>query len=273
MASSLDVQRVRELLLEWSQRRAELAPVSSIWLELDLPGDPVERRAEPLPEPLVCAKLHGGPKVEWVVDVLLPRLHGRPLSPAQRRTLRRCLAEIQPPGRLLYVFSLLPRPGGAVRVELLGLDPPAMAGYLERIGPPGAARRVADLGRLISDGERYHLSFDIAEEIAPRIGVECSFERLPHREPRWRQLFDRLVASGLCAPAKRDAVLAWPGVDSLRTAAARWPEHAVGLGGHCVRCLSHVKLVSLPDRPPEAKAYLLFQHLRRSPAGDPILRR
>jgi hypothetical protein len=67
----------------------------------------------------------------------------------------------------------------------------------------------------------------------------------------------------LCSPEKRDAVLAWPGQDSFWTAPDRWPVEAVGLGGVCVRFLSHLKVVGQPGRPPQVKAYLGFRYLSR----------
>ena len=57
----------------------------------------------------------------------------------------------------------------------------------------------------------------------PRVGMEGSFSRLPRREPRWRELLDRLVARGLCPPEKRDALLAWPGYDTFWSASGAWP--------------------------------------------------
>jgi hypothetical protein len=94
------------------------------------------------------------------------------------------------------------------------------------------------------------------------VGVEGSFVRLPHREPGWRELFDRLQARDLCTQEKRAAAFAWPGQDSARTAPA-WPPAA--RGGRCVRSLSHVKVVTHPEREPEAKVYLLVTPLRRPP--------
>lgn len=216
-----------------------------------------------MPEPLLCSRLQGPFEAAWLVGTLLPALHGKPLSPAQSQAVLDSLARLPPGVELLYVFSLATRPpGDAVRMELYSEDLDAVLAYLRQVAPSRTAQ-VSRLRNLVADADRFHLSFDITEEIAPRIGIECGFTRLPHREPRWSRFLERLVETDLCTPEKRRGVLDWPGVDTLWTAAARWPEAGVGLGGYCVRCLSHVKLVSWPDRPPEAKAYLLFQHLRR----------
>ncbi|MCP4654538.1 MAG: hypothetical protein GY856_03860 [bacterium] len=286
LVDQVPAPHLRSFLSHWSEGVACLAPVPSVWLEFDLDHEPPfdglrsdngprtapSQRLRPtaagsLPVPVLCAQLRDRFESDWLIDSLLPAMRGSPLSSSQRRLLRRCLDAVPASGRALYLFSLLPRPGNAVRLELFGLDPAAMADYLERVAGAGAAERIAALAPLIAECERPHLSFDVGSEISGRIGIEGSFARPPNREPRWAELLDRLVASGLCTPAKRDAVFAWPGYDSLSTAADRWPEEGVGLGGYCVRCLSHVKLVSWPDRGPEAKAYLLFQHLGKGAHG------
>jgi len=258
---------LRSFLRHWYEDAAYLAPVSSVWLEFDLNREPRGSEAGSLPLPVVCAQFGDRVEPRWLIDSLLPAMHGSPLNPSQRRLLHRCLDALPAAGRILYAFSLRSRPGDAVRLELCGLDPAAMVAYLERVAAPGAAARAGALIPLIKRCERLHLSFDIASEISPRIGLEGSFVHRPHREPRWSELFDRLMASGLCTPEKRTAVFGWPGYDSLWTASDRWPDDAAGLGGFCVRCLSHLKLVSWPDREPEAKAYLLFQHLRTRSGG------
>lgn len=232
------------------------APVSSLWLEFDLDHDPPE-----LPAPVVAARLRERVDPGWLADRLLPALHGRSLYPAQRRCVLHSVDQLPADLRLLYAFSLQSRPGAAVRLEFFGHDLQAMLDYLGKMVPRETARRVADLAPLLHDTDRYHLSFDVGTSIGPRIGLECGFVRLPHREPRWLALFDRLVAAGLASAEKLDAVFAWPGYDTCRTALGVWPEEEWALDLFCVRCLSHVKIVSRPDREPEAKAYLLFQPL------------
>jgi hypothetical protein len=246
---------IHEFLARWAQSGDPLTRVPSIWLELDLPSEPG------ILVPSVCAKLPADAEPGWLAGTLLPALAGESPSPDLRALLLRCLAEIPPPARPLYLFSLFPRPGSPVRLEVFGLDPAGIGSYLRRVAP-ASAERVASAAGLLAGAERIHLSIDLGSEVLPRIGVEGSFPRLPRREPRWAELFDRLVDRGLCAPAKRDAALSWPGYDSFRTAPERWPE-AAGIGGFCARALSHVKLVSQPDREPEAKVYLLLERLER----------
>jgi len=251
LAERIPLPHLRSLLARWSRADESLSAVHSLWLEFDL--DP-ER--DPL-HPVACAKLRAEAAPRWVIDALLPALHGKPLSEGQRQRLLFCTEAIPEGGALLYVFSLLSRGGDAVRMEIFGLDPGHILGYLAVVAP-ATVPRVETIAPLFEGVERIHLSFDIGEEILPRIGIEGSFSRIPRREPRWAELFARLQAHGLCTPEQRDAALAWTGYDTFWTSPARWPVRTAGLRGVCVRSLSHVKVVCPQDGAPQAKVYLAF---------------
>jgi len=260
----------------WSDPLGPFRSLCGVWLEFDLfdlfglDGD-----AQGVPVPTVCAKLLPETAADWVLDGLLPALHGRPLEADQRICAARCLDAIPPSASLLYAFSLLSRGrGDAIRLEISGLDAEGIVDYLRRVAPAFAGW-VAAGAELFAGVERLHLSLDIsggaerADEaggLLPRIGIEGSFPRLPRREPGWRELFDRLVDRGLCAAEKREAALAWPGYDSFWTAPERWPAVPQAAAEVCVRSLSHVKIVYRPDREPEAKVYLMFGPLK--PSGE-----
>ncbi|HEX6861726.1 MAG TPA: hypothetical protein VF414_02865 [Thermoanaerobaculia bacterium] len=255
----LEASQVRFFLARWPEG------VRSIWLEFDLDREP---------DPVPCAKLNADVSPSRIAESLLPLLRGRPLAREQRDRFLACHREIPPSGRLLYVFSLLPRGIDAVRMEVYGLSPGEILGFLGRIAP-GSVSRVSEITPLFEGVERLHLSFDVAPEgVLPRIGLEGSFPRLPRREPRWAELLGRWTGQGLCTPEKKDALLAWPGAETFWTAPAAWPIEAVGAQGFCVRGLSHVKVVSAPDREPEAKAYLSFGYAPRNPPerGTPPVR-
>ncbi|HSG39950.1 MAG TPA: hypothetical protein VLE27_09965 [Thermoanaerobaculia bacterium] len=244
----------------WPQPDSPFAPVRAVWLEFDLDQDP-----RGIPPPVPSARLSHIMDPDWLSGILLPALHGQSLPPGQRELIHSCLEALPAPGYLLYAFSLYPRRSDAVRLEIFGLEPAGMLEFLDRVVPsslPWTAEAVA----LFEGVDRLHLSFDLTTEILPRIGVEGSFSQLPEREPRWRETLERLVKAKLCDPAKRDAVLAWSGYDTFRTAPEAWPATA-GRQGFCVRSLSHVKVVCRPDLPPEAKVYLAFGWLERSKAA------
>ncbi|HET9211399.1 MAG TPA: hypothetical protein VFR03_13410 [Thermoanaerobaculia bacterium] len=243
---------IQELLSRWAE--GSLAPARSVWLELDLDREPAADR----PAPIVCAKLPQETDPRWLIGTLLPALQSRPLPAGQRARILSCLDSLPPQASLLYVFSLQARGSQAVRLEIFGLEPAGISGYLRSVAPDAVPAAEAALP-LFEGVERLHLSFDVADdEILPRIGIEGSFPRQPPREPRWGAFFERLVRRGLCSPGKRDAALAWPGYDTFWTAPERWPVAALGPGGICLRTLSHLKAVCAPDREPEAKAYLTF---------------
>jgi hypothetical protein len=254
LAACLPLSSTRDFLLRWSELEGPLAPVRSVWLELDLDREP-ERGA--LPPPILCAKLPRDSEPGWLLGTLFPALTGRPLPAHQRDRLVACLSALPASAFLLYAFDLKARGNEAIRLEIFGLEPVEIPVYLREVAP-GAAAGVAEIAPAFEGVERIHLSFDIAEGIQPQIGLEGSFPRQPRREPRWRDLFGRLIERGLCSPAKRDTVLAWPGYDTFWTAPDRWPVDPLGPGGSCIRVLSHIKVVCHPDRDPEAKVYLAF---------------
>jgi len=245
-------------LSAWPGPNSPFAPVRSLWLEFDLDR-------EPSPPPIPCARLASPVAADWLTGTLLPALHGGELEPEQREAVRSCLVALPGAARLLYAFSLYPRNPGAVRLEIFGLDPQGILETLRRVGPR-MVEHTAEIAPLFAESDRLHLSLDFTSEILPRIGIEASFVRQPEREPRWKVIFDRLVAAGLCDPGKRDAALAWSGYDTFRTAPEAWPA-TVGRRGFCVRSLSHVKVVCWPDRDPEAKVYLAFGWLEGSRAA------
>lgn len=239
---------VSAFLSSWSEPEGPLAPVRSVWLEFDLDRDD--------PAPVVCAKLPRSMSSEWLTGTLLPALQGGPLPTGQRASILAALEALPPPASLLYVFNLKARGSDAVRLEIFGLEPAGMPGYLQGIAPE-TVPAVEPVAPLFEGVERLHLSFDVTDGILPRIGIEGSFPRQPSREPGWSALLKRLVEREICSPAKRDALLAWPGYDTFWTAPQRWPAE-LGPRGACVRLLSHLKVVCGPGREPEAKGYLAF---------------
>jgi len=238
-------------LSSWA--RAEHPEAGSLWLELDL-----DREPSPRPVPGICAGLARPVAPDRLADRLLPALRGRPLASPVRRQLLRSLAAIPAPGRLLYAASMESRQDDRVRLVVAGLDTGTLAAFLGRVAPAVVAGQVAGVAPLVAGAARTQLSFDVGEEVGERIGIECSFPRLPAREPGWGVLLARWAAAELATAEETDALLAWTGYDSAWTAGARWPAGMGTSGAFCIRCLSHLKLVCLPDRPPAAKAYLLF---------------
>jgi hypothetical protein len=254
------IPSVQEFLSRWVE--GSLEPVRAVWLEFDLDRDQ--------PAPVVCAKLPRALDTDWLTGILLPSLQGGPLPEGQRELILACLRALPETATLLYIFNLRARGSDAVRLEIFGLEPAGMLGYLRDVAPEMIAA-VEPAASIFEEVERLHLSFDVTEEILPRIGIEGSFPRQPPREPRWSVLLERLVERDLCSPAKRDSLLAWPGYDTFWTAPQRWPAE-LGPRGACIRLLSHLKVVCGLGRDPEAKAYLVFGPPDRSSDAAPASR-
>lgn len=235
--------------------------VPSVWLELDLDLEPAPVSA-PSSAPGVYAELRDADPV-WLAEELFPRLRGDALTAAERRWVYRCADRLPAGAQLLYASSMLSRAGSRCRLEIAGLSATGLAAYAaEVLGHPWVGEAAAPL----ADCDKLTLAFDVGEAISPRIGIAGSWFRSPRREPRWAGVLAELVERGLCAPAKREALLGWSGSDSLWTAGRDWPLELSG-GFHLARSLSHLKLVAWPDRSPEAKAYLAFQPFHRAEGG------
>ncbi len=150
----------------------------------------------------------------------------------------------------LYVFSLHARRRGAVRLEAYGEGLEELLTWLRRIEHP-TARHLDRRIFAFQNVDRLHVACDAdSEGWSPRVGLEGSFRRWPHRESGWHKLVHRLIEEGLCEPEKGAAIWQWPGYESAP-------------GGFRVRALSHLKLDFQPGVSLQAKAYLLLQWLRR----------
>ncbi len=271
VAEHLETPHLVRFLLQWAHKERIWAPVRAIWLEFDLDSAEVELAARGLPEPVVIAELGEQPSVDWLLDALVPALDGSPPSAQRRRLLAGSLGALPPGSHLLYVFGLRARQRAASRFEIERTDDRVDLGTIVSGLRPFVGHETADrvdgLLPLIADCDRFHLSFDIGDTIDPAVGLEASFRRLPHREPGWKRMVDRLVGSGLCAAEKAEALWRWPGWSSPATDRGAWPEAYSQPGVFMARCLSHIKLVSRPGEAPEAKAYLLFEALDKRTAG------
>ena len=181
-----------------------------------------------------------------------------------------------------YIGFMLGR-GDSVRVNLRGIRPEDLEDVLARLGWPGDTARAADLfDRLVGLTGRVAVALDFAPAIQPTIGFEAALPDFPEGEPRWRGLFDRLCADGLCTQEKRAALERlgarlypeekgqdWP---------ASWIVAAVTAPPTFVpwyeRRLSHVKVSMAADGQAGAKAYVSAQHhwSRGSAAQPPRLK-
>jgi hypothetical protein len=154
----------------------------------------------------------------------------------------------------------LPERGGALRLCVVGLSDGALLEYLRAVEWPGSASRLAcALARAAramgACPAAAILHLDIDDRVRARIGLEYVLARRPqmHRELAERALLDHLGDAGLCAPAKREALLQWPGWSIEALPHELW-ESLIG------RRVNHIKVMYEGGEPVEAKAYLCFTH-------------
>src|SRR5262249_16587255 len=157
--------------------------------------------------------------------------------------------------------AMLGRPGDGLRLCVSAYDPLHVVGALPAAGWPGEPAAVeAALARYGPMATRAVLAFDLdaAARLARRLALPP-----PTRSPQHpRELLERLVADGLAAPARAEAVAAYQGSD-LAPGADPWPARLLaarallGAGRSAVlRAVNHVKLTLTDGRPGGAKAYL-----------------
>lgn len=258
--------RLQASLSEWAAGRISIEEIPSFWLEYDAAsiGD-VDPTAGKVPEPILLVQLSNAVQARWFVDQYMPAVLG--VAPPARQVARavRAMQRLLPDLRPLYVFGLRSRGSDAIRIDTVGATLAGVAPFLRDVISDEVARRAEAVLPLLASAERVHFSFEVTPDgFGTRVGMEASYRRQPPREPGWQPLFDGLVAGGLCTPAQRDAVLPWPGYDTARSSAT-WPSDGVGapLPGLCMYALSHVKLSLSPERPTQAKAYLIVKFMRR----------
>lgn len=168
-----------------------------------------------------------------------------------------------------HVGVILSRNVPALRVNVKRLQPDALISYLQEIGWPGEIKELeALMKQLFSLVDRVTVCLDVGKRIYPQIGLECILLHQPQRESPWEIFLDYLVARGLCAPSKREALLNWPGQTNPVNSPVPWPGHLIAASllqprerfTIFDRQLSHIKIVYGPEGQLEAKAYLWFEH-------------
>lgn len=256
---------------EWTNKESLLKnKVKCFWLEFDMP----EMQSD-----LIIPSVFFGPEklskdassdpqaqFAWLVNDALPLLRGQELSKKVKEQILNCIEKIPKGASLFQVGTMLSRSTNDVRLYINKIHPEKIIPYLDTLGWKDTDNQLQTLVRDIQmKAERFVLSFDVtADGIGPRIGLECSFEEnLYHEETRWEPLFDYLVEQGMCLPEKRDALLRYPGVEHPDDFSGGVMKPLVSVSQHLddifsgslVRYISHVKVVYIPGRPIEAKAY------------------
>lgn len=269
---------LRDFCHKWTTPGSPLHDrIENIWLEFDVEGEP-----QPVPVPSIFFGPMGGigphlrddsnfPTDEdlygWLTREGLASLLGRMVPPLVERGIFDCLNSLPAGARVFQVGAMLARPSDAVRLCIANMSPHQIEAYLQRIRWPGSAAHLRPLLAFLGTvADFFALDIDVEETVRPKIGLECysyGFKQ-PAQEPRWQNLLDALVEQGLCVPAKRAALLAWPGFERADASPDLWPRNLLLasrlFGGRfssvISRSLHHLKISYEPGRSLEAKAYV-----------------
>jgi hypothetical protein len=264
-------QAYRRFLGAWAQDDRLAGAFPEIFLEHDLPGGAEAERPPSVFFDLDArrATADAGRRREALAfETLAAIAAASPLAwPRRAPDVLRALRNHGRPGHLGVMFG---RAQAGLRINVRGVAYGALAPLLAELGWSGDRdAAAAAFDRLADAADRVTVAFDLAPDLQPRIGFECFVDGAPSRDFRWGRLLDALVAEGLCAPAVRSALLAFPAV--FRPASpgpgawpADWVVAAVRAPAdvlpHFSRRLSHVKLTLGPDGARQAKAYVGVHH-------------
>lgn len=262
-------QRVHDFCREWATPASALhTRVPLVWFEFDhAEGVPSSR-----PSPSFCfcldrTYLQRGPWSQRYPSLNnhqdkdlakhgLQLLLDQPLPQQHARVFDLCFDALPEGGRIIHISAMIARQPSMVK--LYGVVPTAqLVPYLTRLGWPGSLHELAAIMAEFCTADTVdhntYLDLSLGASISPRLGLafaQQQIEQLPGQDVTRRALLDRCVQHGLCSPAKRDALVHWPGRfravfpgDALPTRFRKWLD---------------IKLVYQPGQPLEAKGYLGF---------------
>jgi hypothetical protein len=258
-------ERLANFCQVWAEPGSPLArPVHNLWLEFDVAAQVPDIS---LPNCFFGLCLRAGEARNWINETAIPLLRGESLPTSVEQKLLAAFEALPEEAYVFQIGLMLARPAEAVRVCIRNITPAQIPAYLSQLGWPGEAnhlaRLVAEVSRWV---DRIDLDLDVGTRILPKIGLECYFNHQvqPKVEPRWQAFLDFLVDQGLCQPAKREGLLAYPGYVREKDNPGLWPPHLRAassfLGeryeGVFFKGLHHIKIVYQPEKSLEAKAYL-----------------
>jgi hypothetical protein len=237
--------RFQKLFQEWADPNYNLHhSVNAMWLEFDV-GEP------PSSLPIPCVFLHleeaAGCQAQSLLEMAIKLLDSQ-VPPHLDSNLQLCAGALPAGAKFTCIGAMLSRQSRNVRLIAKGISPVQLPAYLVEVGWAGSVKELEGIiPQLSAVVDNIDLSFDVGDTIPPRIGLECYVANAGPKEPRWQLFLDSLVSSGLCTPAKRNALLAWPGYDRQ------------GFGVFFT-LTAYIKIVCQQGSPLEAKAYLGLWH-------------
>jgi len=243
------------LLRAWSSAHGRLAEMPHVWLEYDNPGD-----AGPPPFAFISTDPDNRNELarrDFAFDELLELARegltlaqGGELDPASFATYERCARLLPPGARVMTAASLAPRGRNELRMDA-SVPHLAIPAWLDAIEWPGDRAKSALLLDLLGPGRnRTNVELDLGARVGPVLGVLYE-PPAASRDPRsWERTLERLVALGVCDPAKARAAMQWLGAETVDLPGAEW---LVSIQ----RDLG-IKMAIFPDGRLEAKAYFCY---------------
>jgi len=204
-------RRCLNLSQDWADANSSLHQrVNAIWLEFDVDGQPSN-----VPIPCICMLLNQEPACDFQsLREMILKLLEHPLSSHLESNLHLCFEALPAGAKMNLLGAMLSRQSDAVRLVISGIPPAQLSAYLAHIGWSGSVNELEEVISSISGlVDNIELSFDVGDTIFPRIGLECYLTGQAEDEPRWQLFLDHLVTTGLCTPAKRNALLGWLGYE------------------------------------------------------------
>lgn len=235
----------QDICQDWADANSDLHQmVNAILLEFDVDGQPSK-------VPILCIFLNleeaAGCQAQSLLEMAIKLLDSQ-VPPHLDSNLQLCVGALPAGAKITWIGAMLSRNSETVRLIASGISPVELPAYLAQVGWAGSVKELEGIIDNLSGWvDNIDLSFDVGDSIPARIGLECYVANAHQKEPRWQLFLSHLVTSGLCAPAKRNALLAWQGYDLQ------------GLSIFC-RLTVYIKIVCQQGIPLEAKAYLGFWH-------------
>ena len=265
-----DIQRLDQ---DWNSPTSFLhSRVKNLWLEFDIEGG--GQTSEIL---IPCLFLgfyqdsmrEANSLTKLLTYVLSNLLVNQPNSRQLELNLQQCIDNLSKEAFIGDLGIMLSRSTQQVRLHIKGILALEIPRYLKQIGWKRETKKLTRLIKILSKFVDYFtLDLDIGEQIGFQLGLECYFKKQPPNESRWGSFLDYLISEELCNRAKKNALLAWPGITQKDDCLEIWPSNLY-MGDAFLapvafslfyRAICHIKVVYHPDLPLSAKAYLEFGH-------------
>lgn len=276
-------QAIAQFCGHWSDPESEFGKViNNVWLEFDVPAS-----LNDAPVPALFLTFGGEQSGERslsryraIANDALGILLTKPTSEQMLANVYRCAEQCPLGVGITHLGLMLSRPGSPLRLNVKGLAPDQLAGYLVAIEWPGSVEEATmHHAQLAAQVESLVVCLDVAETVSPNLGFECFTAKQQDGRAQWVPFLDWLVVQELCSPEKRGALLAWSGLIAADACQGLWPEDLIVQSllrpptdlSLFTKRISHVKVSLAPDGRLEAKGYLSFSHswIDLARAGQP----